>query len=120
MITLLIALHPKSWRARYGEEFRALLESQPLTVMVVLNVLGNAGRQHVGAHRTLLRVTLALAVSVGVEWMAVTRGFADNILWPPDTGPRAALLATLVLTWVPLGVDLFEATRRRLHGRHRA
>lgn len=32
MIILLLALHPKSWLPRYGPEFRALLQDQPLTM----------------------------------------------------------------------------------------
>lgn len=64
-------------------------------------------------------MTLALTVSVGVkwvgvewvEWVAVTGRFTDNILWSPDTGPRAALLAVRLLPWVPLAVDL--STQRR-------
>ncbi len=30
MIGLLLAFYPAQWRQRYGEEFRAVLESRPL------------------------------------------------------------------------------------------
>lgn len=120
MIRLLLALHPKSWRKRYGEELAALLEDQTLTPTVVLDVLGNAARQHAHARRGLLQVVCAFVLSAGVEWFAVAGGFSDNILWLPDTGPRAALLAAVLLPWVPVAVDVHDAARRRWHERHHA
>lgn len=120
MIALLLALHPKAWRERYGEEFRELLETQPLSAFVVLNVLGNAARQHARIHHVALRLILAIAVSAVVERFAVTRGFSDNILWSPDSWARALLLVVLVLPWVPLTVDAYAAAERRLRRRHLA
>lgn len=64
---LLLAVHPRSWRARYGDEFRALLEAGPITASVVLDVLVNAARQHARVHAAVLRVALALAIFVLVE-----------------------------------------------------
>ncbi|MDJ0363264.1 hypothetical protein [Rhodococcus sp. H29-C3] len=113
MITLLLALHPKSWRSRYGDEFRALLEAQPMTSAVVLDVLGNAARQQVRSHPILLQIAMAMALSAGVEWVALTHQLTDNILWAPDSGPRAVLLAALLLPWLPLATDLVAATRQR-------
>ncbi len=114
MITLLLALHPKSWRSRYGDEFRALLEAQPMTAAVVLNVLSNAARQQVRSHPIPFQIAMAIALSAGVEWVALTHQLTDNILWAPDTGPRAVLLAALLLPWLPLVNDLAAATRQRL------
>lgn len=120
MIRLLLALHPKPWRRRYGEELTALLEDQTLTLAAVLDVLGNAVRQHAHARRGLLQVACAIVLSAGVEWVAVTGGFTDNILWLPDTGPRAALLAAVLLPWVPAAVAGHDSARRRRHERHHA
>ena len=39
MIGLLLALYPAPWRRRYGEEFRAVLESRPLGPFDVADVL---------------------------------------------------------------------------------
>ena len=39
MIGLLLAVYPASWRRRYGEEFRAVLESRPLGPFDVADVL---------------------------------------------------------------------------------
>lgn len=38
----LIYLYPKEWRKRYGEEFLYLLEKQPLSFCVVLDIVLNA------------------------------------------------------------------------------
>jgi hypothetical protein len=38
----LLRLYPRSWRARYGEEFRHLLASQTLSIGVIVDVLAGA------------------------------------------------------------------------------
>jgi hypothetical protein len=45
LIATLVSLYPASWRARYGDEFAALLEQTPLTPLVVLDVLRTAGEE---------------------------------------------------------------------------
>ena len=114
MIRLLLALHPRSWRARYGQEFRALLEAEPVTAAVVLDVLRNAARQHVRAHATASQVLAALVISLAVEVVAVHAGVTDNILWPPSTPLRALTLAAVLVPWLSITVDLAMAVRRRL------
>jgi hypothetical protein len=44
----LVALYPERWRARYGDEFRALLEAEPATPSLVIDVIRGA----IGAHAT--------------------------------------------------------------------
>jgi hypothetical protein len=80
MIRLLLALHPRSWRARYGDELRALLETTPRTPGVVVDVLRNAGRQHARVHRGRVQVLAAVALSALVEVAAVHAGLTVNIL----------------------------------------
>jgi hypothetical protein len=46
----LVALYPERWRARYGDEFRALLEAEPATPSLVIDVIRGA----IGAHATPL------------------------------------------------------------------
>jgi hypothetical protein len=46
LIAALVSLYPASWRARYGDEFAALLEQTPLTPPVVLDVLRTAWGEH--------------------------------------------------------------------------
>jgi hypothetical protein len=113
MIRLLIAMHPRLWRARYGEEFRALLENGPLTPAVVLDVLRNAARLHASAHAGVLRIAVALWVSSVAEIFAVRWNLTDNILWVPSTPSRALALAVVVLPWLPV----FGALSCRLHSR---
>ena len=38
----LLALYPRAWRDRYGEEFEGLLEQERVTPLLVMNVLGGA------------------------------------------------------------------------------
>lgn len=45
----LLRLYPAGWRARYGEEFAALLEDQPLTPRIALDTLLGALDAHVVA-----------------------------------------------------------------------
>lgn len=42
----LTALYPRSWRARYADEFAALLESHTTTPSVIVNTFWCAGREH--------------------------------------------------------------------------
>jgi hypothetical protein len=42
LVKALIALYPRGWRDRYGEEFGAMLEEQPATLKGVLNIIGCA------------------------------------------------------------------------------
>ena len=39
MKSILVRLYPRSWRARYGEEFLDLLEQRPLSPSDVLDAL---------------------------------------------------------------------------------
>ena len=102
MIGFLVALHPKRWRDEYGVEYRALLEESPMTPTVLLDVLRNAGRLHLAARRTLLRVLAALGLSSMGEVIAVHGGYADNVLWIPSSVTKAFLLAVVVLPWLPV------------------
>lgn len=45
----LVRLYPPAWRARYGDELAGLLEMQPLSLFVLLDVLGGALDAHVHA-----------------------------------------------------------------------
>jgi hypothetical protein len=42
----LIRLYPRAWRARYGEEFAALVEGQPVRPGLVLDILAGAIDAH--------------------------------------------------------------------------
>jgi peptidoglycan/LPS O-acetylase OafA/YrhL len=113
MIGLLLALHPRSWRVDYGDEFRDVLADTPLTVAVIVDVLRNAGRQHIRAHPLSTRLAAALALSVVVEMVAVHTHVTANILWPPTTPLRSLVLGALLACWVPVMRRVGEAARNR-------
>jgi hypothetical protein len=50
MKTLLVRLYPRRWRARYGDEFEAMLEQQPASVARVADVLLGAVDAHLTAN----------------------------------------------------------------------
>ncbi len=50
MKTLLVRLYPRRWRARYGDEFEAMLEQQPASVARVADVLLGALDAHLTAN----------------------------------------------------------------------
>jgi hypothetical protein len=114
MIGVLIALHPKRWRNEYGDEYRALIESSPLTAAVVLDVLRNAVRLHLDARPILLRCYAALALSAIGETIAGVGQLSDNILWIPSSPSKAIVLAAVLLPWV-----LVFATVRRVRLKRR-
>ena len=81
MIGLLLALYPASWRRRYGDEFRAVLESRPLGPFDVADVLLGAldARARLVRHAgpperhgglfTMLRIGGVRAVAGGTLWV---------------------------------------------------
>ncbi|HKS50049.1 MAG TPA: hypothetical protein VJT49_34065 [Amycolatopsis sp.] len=115
MIRVLVALHPKDWRARYGEEFGALLEDSRLTPLAVANVVIHAGRLRTRAHMTGILAAAAFLASVACNQAALRGGLADNILWAPTDLPRALLLLGTVGPWLALITGKLRGRRER-HG----
>jgi hypothetical protein len=113
LIRVLLRLHPKRWRAEYGDEYRDLLESAPLTRAVVLDVLRTAARLQFDARLTLLRLLGALAVSALAELAAGLGNLSDNILWLPISPLKAALLAAAIAPWVVAVMAIRRDRRRR-------
>lgn len=114
LIRVLVALHPKGWRERYGEEYGALLEDIRLTPRAVANVVLHAVRLQVRARLAeLVMVVSALLVSVACHTVALSGGYTHNILWAPTDLPRALLLLGTVGPWAVL-------TGRWLRGRRAA
>ena len=88
----LIRLYPARWRARYGDEFCALLEKYPRSLSTIVDVVAGALREHfrsVGApamnarQQSLILMTYAClaAVAAGV-----------NFYWTVDDTPLAAAM----------------------------
>jgi hypothetical protein len=120
MIGLLLALYPARWRVRYGEEFRAVLESRPLGPFDVADVLLGAldarlAFRSVGAssanggHLTMLRLGAYGAIAGGILWavgLAVSSSVPDGTSWLP-----VILVGTFALLLALTGLSAFQARR---------
>jgi hypothetical protein len=122
VISLLLALYPARWRRRYGEEFRAVLESRPIGPYDVADVLLGAvdarltpfrlpGMGRVGGHLVLLKLGGFGAVVGGTAWFAGIAGASglgggDTRLWV-----AVMLLGTLGLLLALVGLSAFQAHR---------
>lgn len=62
LIRILVALHPKDWRERYGEEFAALLQDTRLTPRAMADVVAASVGLRLRAHRGPLLLTTAILV----------------------------------------------------------
>jgi hypothetical protein len=120
LIRALVALHPREWRRRYGEEFAALLEDTRLTRSAVINVATHAAKLQIRAHTEGALMVAALAVSTISRITAHNAGFAVNILWAPTTALRALTLLGAVGPFVGLTVRCWVRRRVSEGVRHRA
>ena len=116
MIRVLVALHPKDWRERYGAEFAALLEDTRLagtrlTPSAVGNVVAQAAGLRLRAHQRPLLLVTAILLSVTCEVAAQRTGLAENVLWLPTDPLRALALLGTVGPWAALIIR--AAARRR-------
>jgi hypothetical protein len=111
LIRVLVALHPKDWRERYGEEFAAMLEDGRLTPAAVGNVMAAAAGLRLRAHPGPLLLVFAVLMSVSCEAVAQRTGLAQNILWLPADPLRALALLGAVGPWAALIIR--AAARRR-------
>ncbi|HEX3264330.1 MAG TPA: hypothetical protein VHR16_01570 [Candidatus Limnocylindrales bacterium] len=122
MIGLLLSLYPAQWRRRYGEEFRAVLESRPLgpfdVADVVLGALDARSRalrlagspERNGGRFTMLRIGGIGAIAGGALWaIGFIGGNLDGGrlgLWFP-----IAALGSLAILLALVGLSAFQARR---------
>lgn len=97
---ILIRLYPTRWRARYGDEFDALLHQTPLTPRVVVDILGACMRMHARVHRLGLMLGAAVVVSMVSETCARVLDDVPNILWTPTDFSDLLLLVGSVGPWI--------------------
>jgi hypothetical protein len=122
MIGLLLALYPARWRTRYGEEFRAVLESRPLGPFDFADVLIGA----LDARLTRFRFAGAAGIHGGPLMMLRVGGFGalfGGAMWflglavaSLSGGDDTAWLGLLALGTVGLllaliGLSAFQARR---------
>src|SRR3954447_17291974 len=123
LIAPLLRLYPARWRARYGDEFAAVLEERPLGPFDVADVLLGALDAHLhlrglGAaseHRKgftmSLRVGGYAAIVGGLLWLIVLAGNAINDggdSFSPLLG-YAIVGATLLTLVALIGLSAFQA-----------
>lgn len=124
LIALLLRCYPPAWRARYGDEFAALLEERPLGPFDVADVLLGAldahlhlrglAASHAGKGFSMsLRIGGYAAIVSGVLWLivlaanAINDGAESGIPW---IGP--VLVALLIVNLIALtGLSAFQARR---------
>ena len=125
MISLLIRCYPARWRARYGDEFAAVLAERPLGPFDVADVLLGAldahlhlrglgaASQHAKGFAMTLRIGGFAAIAGGALWLLVLAGNAIND--GRDTGSPLlgyAVVAATIATLVALiGLSAFQARR---------
>jgi uncharacterized protein involved in exopolysaccharide biosynthesis len=81
---ILICLYPASWRARYGEEFEALLEDSPITFQSTVDLLKGA----IGMHLSVPQFP-KLAVILSIAGLA--GGLGISFIVPPRYVSQAEL-----------------------------
>jgi hypothetical protein len=112
--SVLVATHPRAWRERYGEEFRALLEDTALTPAAVIDILKNCVGLQARAHPRVLLVAGTVLASATCEIAALRTGLTANILWAPTNASRALLLLGTVGPWLVVTVSV-TVRRRAAH-----
>lgn len=124
MIGLLLAMYPARWRQRYGEEFRAVLESRPLGPFDFADVLIGA----LDARLTRFRFAGTAGIEGGPVMMLRIGGFgaiAGGVLWflgiavASALGERGgapwmfvAMVGTVGLLLALVGLSAFQAHRQ--------
>lgn len=123
MIGLLLAMYPGQWRRRYGEEFRAMLESRPLGPFDVADVLLGAldarftrfrlleSSQPRGGQNVVLRIGGYGAVGGGILWFVGLLG--ASWLDVPAGLPFVviAMVGMVGLLLAFIGLSAFQAQR---------
>jgi hypothetical protein len=119
MSRLLIRLYPAAWRARYGDEFEALLDERPLGPFDVADVLlaaidahirprdGAAAGDHTRGVLMSLRIGGVAAIVGGALWLVSFAG--ASAIQGPDGQPWITLflfaLGALLVAMIGLSAD---------------
>jgi hypothetical protein len=114
--TWLIALYPADWRARYGAELRALIEEEPATPSIVLDVLRGALDAHASPlpaggfpmRSRAMAATSVVALLLVLPAVTLLAAGAVRLLQPPQHQPAQAADA-LFEAFAALGPGWFWA-----------
>jgi hypothetical protein len=122
MIGLLLAMYPARWRRRYGDEFRAVLESRPLGPFDVADILLGALDARFtrfrlvdvtgpdGGHVMLLRLGGLGAIGGGILWFFGVAGLSSGLL-PETLWLAMGILGNLGILVALAGLSAFQAHR---------
>ena len=122
MIGLLLALYPAPWRRRYGEEFRAVLESRPLGPFDVADVLLGAvdarlaprlaeGVAEHGGHLAMLRIGGLGAIIGAALWFIGLAGGSNAEDGSDTVWLVVSMLGSVGLLLAFAGLSGFQAHR---------
>lgn len=99
IVSWLLYLYPKAWRAEYGDELRAMLLARPLTAAIVVDIARSAMWQR-------LRVVLP-ATWVGIGLMLVTIWAVGSMMVAPPPYVPSALSERIELVQKPLQSEFY-------------
>jgi len=121
MRSLLVRLYPSRWRARYGDEFAAILEERPLGPYDVADILlgaldarlwlrGQGARIHEGRRFTMSLRIGGIAAIVGASLIVIVIALTGGHAERSDKAPAIALLVALAALLVAVtGMSAFQA-----------
>lgn len=99
LVSWLMRLYPKAWRAEYGDELSSMLLARPLSAAVVFDIARSAIWQH-------LRAVLP-ATWVGIGLMLVTIWTIVSTMVAPPPYVRSALSERIELLQKPLQSEFY-------------
>lgn len=110
-MTWLLALYPPRWRRRYGQELRALIESQPFSFQAVIDLIAGAIDAWLEPQKMPMQPALAGEEGVTMIRTMMKLGCKTNAqITREDTWKSIAVMlgGTLLLTalWMALHVRL--------------
>lgn len=103
IVRLAAKLYPRSWRARYGEEFEALLDEERGSSLVVLDVLAGSLLMQArrGRNAALIAVSAFVAIFVASQWagqhLYITPGTHQTLHMDSAPGAMLEFLVLLIL-----------------------
>lgn len=115
----LTRLYPPAWRARYGEEFQAFLESRSVQLTEILSTVGSAlSERFMGALPIILYASVAAFAAGGSLYLAASGALviqaldAHRALWLSWAVIEASSLATVAVGVAAVAPVVFRMLRK--------
>jgi hypothetical protein len=109
----LLRMYPRAWRERYGDEFLALLASEPQTPRLVLDVLAGALDARLNAR---LGTRVAKPAAVASRGLALIGGLSFRCGAAPRQTRAEMLVSSLVLAGLMVGLTALYVAMRHTYG----